>query len=312
MENVLVTGGAGFIGSHLVERLVREGYNVKVLDNFSTGDKDNLRNVIDDIEILDIDIQNKVEVWNSMKGIDYIFHEAAMTSVEESVKNPAKCWKVNITGTLHVLNGAVKNNVKRVVLASSAAVYGTNMQLPKRENMDTSPVSPYGDSKTMNEINAKQFYKNNGLDCVCLRYFNVYGPRQSPNSSYSGVISKFIGRMSNDMQPIIYGDGKQTRDFIYVSDVVEANILAMKSKKAPGLTFNIGRGIQTSLLDLVSEINTIFEKSLVPHFRDSKKGDIKYSYSDISKAKEILDFNPNIILKEGLVKTVKWFNEPKD
>lgn len=311
METVLVTGGAGFIGSHLTEKLVGEGYSVKILDNFSTGKETNLSEIIKDVEIIRCDIQEKDNVWNSLKGVDYVFHEAAMASVEESMKNPARCWKINITGTLHVLNGAVKNNVKRVILASSAAVYGGSLQLPKKEDADPEPLSPYGNSKVMNELSAQQFHKEQALDCVCLRYFNVYGPRSDPNSPYSGVISSFIGRMINDMQPIVYGDGKQTRDFIYVEDVVEANLLAMKSKKAPGLSFNVAAGKQTSLLELIDAINSVLGKNLVPHFRDVKKGDIKYSYADVKKAKQLLGFKAKTGLKEGLEKTIEWFKHPK-
>ncbi len=311
METALVTGGAGFIGSRLAERLVKDGYSVKIIDDFSTGKEENLEKIKKDVEILKFDIQDRQKVWDSLKGVDYVFHEAAMTSVEESIKNPAKCWKINITGFIHVLNGAVKNNVKRVILASSAAVYGGSLQLPKREDMDMQPISPYGNSKVMDEINARQFQKEKGLDCISLRYFNVYGPRQDPNSPYSGVISSFIGRMMNDMQPIIYGDGKQTRDFIYVDDVVEANILAMKSKKAPGLSFNVASGKQTSILGLVDAINTVLRKKLVPHFRDPRKGDIKHSYADMKKTKELLNFQTTIGMKEGLEKTIEWFKRPK-
>lgn len=311
METALVTGGAGFIGSHIAERLVKEGYRVKILDDFSTGKGENLKEMGKKAEVIKLDIQEKDKVWEALKGVDYVFHEAAMTSVEESIKNPARCWKINITGTLHVLNGAVKNNVKRVILASSAAIYGGSLQLPKREDMDPNPISPYGNSKVMAEINAQKFHKNEGLDCVSLRYFNVFGPRQDPNSPYSGVISSFIGRMANDMQPIIYGDGKQTRDFIYVGDVVEANILAMKNKKAPGLSFNVATGKQTSILELVDAINSILGKKLVPHFREERKGDIKHSYADVKKAKEMLEFEANATLKEGLEKTIEWITHPK-
>ncbi|MFA5049542.1 MAG: SDR family NAD(P)-dependent oxidoreductase [Candidatus Micrarchaeia archaeon] len=311
MENVLVTGGAGFIGSHIAERLVADGYKVKIFDNFSTGKEENIEKIKKDIEIIKGDMQEKEQVWDALKGIDYVFHEAAMTSVEESIKNPARCWKINITGTVHLLNGAVKNNVKRVIIASSAAVYGGSMQLPKKEDMEPNPVSPYGNSKAMNELSAQQYGQSQALDCVCLRYFNVFGPRQDPNSPYSGVISSFIGRMVNDMQPIVYGDGKQTRDFIYVDDVVDANISAMKNPRAPGLTFNIATGKQTSILELVDAINSVINKSIVPHFREDRAGDIKYSYADTIKAKEILEFEAKTLLKDGLRKTIDWFRHKK-
>ncbi len=309
METALVTGGAGFIGSHIAERLVKEGYSVKVLDDFSTGKEENLKKIKKDIEIIRGDIQIKDVVWDAIKGVDYVFHEAAMVSVAESIKNPAKCWKVNITGTQHIFNGAVKNNVKRVMIASSAAVYGNKLELPKREDMDTSPVSPYGDSKVMNEINAIKFYNENSLESVCLRYFNVFGPKQESDSPYSGVISKFIGKMSNGEAPTIYGDGRQTRDFIYVSEVVEANMLAMKEKKAVGLTLNIATGKQTSLLTLIDAINSILGKHIAPTFAEERKGDIKHSYAEVKKAKEMLGFEAKVGLKEGLEKTIEWYSQ---
>ncbi len=312
METALVTGGAGFIGSHIAERLVKEGYSVKILDDFSSGKEENLSAIKKDVEIIRGDIQTKDVVWDAIKGVDYVFHEAAMVSVSESIKNPARCWKINITGTQHVFNGAVKNNVKRVMIASSAAVYGNKLALPKRENMDTSPISPYANSKVMNEINAIKFYNENSLESVCLRYFNVYGKKQDPSSPYSGVISKFIGCMSKGKEPMIYGDGRQTRDFIYVSDVVEANMLAMKEKKAVGLTLNIATGKQTSLLALIDAINSILGRKIHPHFEDAKEGDIKHSYADVSKAKEMLGFEAKIGLKEGLEKTIEWYKQLKN
>ena len=311
MVNSLVTGGAGFIGSHIVEKLLELGHEVRIFDDFSTGNKKNIELFKKDVEIVKGNIQIKDEVRNACKGMDYVFHEAAMTSVSESIKNPARCWKINITGTQHILNGSVKANVKRVMLASSAAVYGDSMNLPKTEDMPIKAISPYGNSKIMNEIEARKYFKEYDLETVSLRYFNVFGPRQDPLSPYSGVISKFIGMMMDRESPTVYGNGKQTRDFIYVKDVVEANILAMNENKAPGLTFNIAMGKQTSILDIIEILNGIMKKKLTPHFEPAQEGDIKHSYADITKAKELIGFEPKWELQKGLKETVKWFKVRK-
>ncbi|MBN2478080.1 SDR family oxidoreductase [Candidatus Micrarchaeota archaeon] len=306
MAKYLVTGGAGFIGSHIAERLLKDGHEVRILDDFSTGKKENIEHLKGKIEVIIGDVSDKNTAWDATKEMDYVFHEAAFTSVQESIKNPGKCWRINITGTQHILNGAVKYGVKRVVLASSAAIYGASMNLPKKEDMEPNAISPYGNSKIMNEISAKKYMKEEGLDTVCLRYFNVFGPRQDHSSEYSGVISKFVDLMMHGERPVVYGDGKQTRDFVYVGDVVEANMLAMKENKAAGLSFNVATGKQVSLLHLIELINEILGTDLKPQFENAKQGDIKFSYADITKAKELLGFEANVGIREGLEKTIEW------
>ncbi len=314
-SKILVTGGAGFIGSHIVEELVNLGHEVIVFDNFSTGKLKNLKSVKNKIEIIHGDISKKNDVFSAVtRDIDYIFHEAALVSVVESIKNPHKCWRTNITGTIHVLNAAKKHNVKKIIFASSASVYGNDPKIPKKESMKTYPASPYAESKLMAEESFKKYEKHFHTKCLCLRYFNVYGPRQDPKSPYSGVISKFIDRMLEDKPPIIFGDGLQTRDFVYVKDIVRANILAMETENHNRI-INIGTGKQTSLLDLIETLNRIlninYEKhpELKPIYKPERKGDVKYSYADITLARHLLKYEPKTKLEEGLRKTIEWIKE---
>ncbi|MBI5061698.1 MAG: NAD-dependent epimerase/dehydratase family protein [Candidatus Aenigmarchaeota archaeon] len=285
MPTSLVTGGAGFIGSHIVDALIAKKHKVQILDDFSSGSLVNIAHISEDkVEVLNGNIYDKETVNIAVEGVDYIFHEAAQTSAVESIKNPAKTWDVNIKGTKLLLNAAVTNKVKKVVIASSANIYGNDPQLPKKEDMNAKPATPYGESKLMDEIMAGQYYEKERLRTVCLRYFNVYGPRQSPDSEYSGVISKFIKIMARGERPVIYGDGKQTRDFVYISDVVDAN-----------------------LHEIVSTINEILGTSLEAGYDLERTGDIRRSVADISKARTLLGFEPKCGLKEGLVKTIEWF-----
>jgi len=304
---VLITGGAGFIGSHIAEALLKKNYEVRILDNFSTGEKENIKGI--KAEVIEGSITDKKTVDEAMKGIDYLFHQAAQVSVADSVKNPARTWDINIKGTKLVLNAAVKNKVKKVIIASSAAVYGDDPQLPKREEMKPQPISPYGNSKLMNEYMAENEHRINGLNAICLRYFNVYGPRQSPKSEYAGVISKFIEKMTKGERPKIYGDGEQTRDFVYVEDVVNANILAMENEKVKSGIFNIATGKETSINELVRTINEILGKNIQPIYEPAREGDIKRSVADITKAKRKLGYEPKYKLKDGLKKTIEWYEK---
>lgn len=306
---ILVTGGAGFIGSHLVEALSRKKYEIRIIDDFSTGKWQNIEKFKNRIEIIRGDISKKEAVEKAMEDVDYVFHEAALTSVVESFKFPLKTWEVNIRGTKFLLNAAEKNKVKRFIFASSAAVYGDEPTLPKRETMGTRAVSPYGESKSIGELTLESSARRTGLKTVSLRYFNVYGPRQDPNSEYSGVISRFIGMMLNEKRPVIYGDGNQTRDFIYVKDVVEANLLVVKKKEAVGQVFNIATGRPTSINELVETINEILGTDIKPIYEKSRLGDIRHSYADITKARTLLGFEPKYTLKEGLKKTIEWFRK---
>ncbi len=307
---VLVTGGAGFIGSHLCEALVKKGYEVTVFDNFSKGNKKNLAGIIDRISLIRGDICNRRDVRGATKGIDYIVHLAAMISVEESISNPKKCYSINVGGTKNVLDGAVLNKVKKVVIASSAAVYG-NAKPPIKETDGCNPISPYGESKLHAEKLALEYYSKysdlNHLSVVCLRFFNIYGPRQNATSPYAGVISKFIYALSENKAPVIFGDGEQTRDFIYVEDVVAAILLSMENERANGEIFNVASGIPITINKLLDRIEQILNKHIRPEYKPARNSDIKHSFADITKASKLLGFKSEYTLEKGLEKTIRSF-----
>ncbi|MDD2655148.1 MAG: SDR family oxidoreductase [Candidatus ainarchaeum sp.] len=303
---ILVTGGAGFIGSHIAEELVRQKHDVRILDNFSAGKMDNIRGFAKKVELIEGTVTSKPTVDDAVKGCDYVFHEAAFVSVAESIKNPVKTWDINIRGTLLVLGAAYRSRVKRVVLASSASVYGDTLALPKREDGSLAPKSPYGESKHINEMNAEKYFRDYKLETVCLRYFNVYGPRQPPSSPYSSVISKFISAALKNEKPVIYGDGEQTRDFIYVKDVVGANLLAMGEKKAAGEIFNVGSGTEVSINQLWKQIAKMAKSKSVPLHEPPRQGDIRRSFASMVKAENVLGFKPQCSLEEGLKETMEW------
>ncbi|MGB9857994.1 MAG: SDR family oxidoreductase [Dictyoglomaceae bacterium] len=292
----LVTGGAGFIGSHIVKRLVEYGGEVVALDNLSSGKIDNLNEVIKEIHFVEGDIRDLDLLIGLSKNVDYIFHESALTSVIESTEDPLKCNEINIRGTLNVFIAGLKNNVKRIIYASSSAVYGDSPVLPKKEDM-----------KYVSELYSKFFCDIYHLDIISLRYFNVYGPRQDPFSPYSAVIPKFITSLLKDEPPTIYGDGKQTRDFIYVEDVVNANILAIEKNYLSNKIFNIATGRGVSIIELFEMISKIMNKKIEPKYAPPRKGEIKDSYADISLAKKELGFEPKFSLKEGLKRTIEWY-----
>jgi nucleoside-diphosphate-sugar epimerase len=302
----LVTGGAGFIGSHIVEELIKKKAEVRVLDNLSAGKKENLPEK--GIEFIKGDVTDRSILENAMKDIDYVFHEAAQTSVAYSFTHPKTTWDINIRGTKLLLNAAVKSGIKRFIFASSAAIYG-NALPPLKEEKDPKPISPYGDSKRMGEILMNEYFEKEGLDTVSLRYFNVYGPRQNPDSEYSGVISKFTKLLSQNKRPTIYGTGSQTRDFIYVKDVVEANIAAMNANKTKAQAYNIATGSAISINELFKVLKAVFKSELDPIFEPEKKGDIKYSFADVTKAKTDLGFNAKTSIESGLKKTIDWVNK---
>ncbi len=309
MATYLVTGGAGFIGSHIVERLVELGHNVKVLDNLIAGNMENLSSVIDKIEFIDGDIRNLELLKEITKGVDYILHQAALRSVPKSVENPLEYDEVNVHGTLNVFVAARDNGVKRVVYASSSSVYGDQPQLPEREDMLPLLVSPYAASKLANEYYARCFYYNYGLETVGLRYFNVFGPKQSLDNQYAVVIPKFITSILKDEPPPIHGDGSQTRDFTYIDNVVDGNLLACEKEGIAGEVFNLACGQSCSVLDLVKYINEILGKDVKPVFTPPRPGDVKHTLADITKVKEKMGFNCKVDLMEGLRRTVKWFKE---
>lgn len=310
----MVTGGAGFIGSHIVDRLINDGFEVKVLDNFISGSLQNLAHHQErkNFKIIKGDIRNFEIVKESLEDVDVVFHEAALASVTLSVENPIETNEVNVTGTLNLLKASVNQNVKRFIYASSAAVYGETPSPRKTEDMIPNPTSPYGVSKLAAENYVKLFYKVYGLETVSLRYFNVYGPRQrfDIQCAYGGAITIFLNRLLRNMPPIIFGDGEQTRDFVYVQDVVEANMLALDSKKAAGEVFNIGTGKDISINQLAELLKNLMDRKDIKNiYADPRPSDVKHGYADITKAKQILGYNPKYSIRKGLAILVNWYKK---
>jgi len=312
MARYLITGGAGFIGSHLTQRLVEMGEEVLVYDNLLTGKVSNIKDVLGSVAFIEKDIRDINALIDTAKGCDYIIHLAAIPSVPLSISEPALTNEVNITGTLNVLIAAREGGVCRVVYASSSAVYGDQFpEMAKNEEMSVKPLSPYATQKAAGEYYLRNFYENYGLETISLRCFNIFGPRQDPNSQYSGVISKFVTRMARGLPPYVEGDGKQTRDFTYVSNVVDALILASKrdSKDVAGKAFNIGCGIPASLLTLIDNITKVTGVRAKPEFGPPRQGDIRYSYADITLAKRYLGYMPKADLYQGLEETIAYYRE---
>jgi UDP-glucose 4-epimerase len=301
-QKFVITGGAGFIGSNLAEALAKNN-DVTVIDDLSAGKPENLAGL--DVKFVKGSITNLDLLNQSFQGTDCVFHQATIASVKKSIDDPAKTNEVGISGTLNVLLAARDAGVRRVVMASSAAVYGSSPQLPKTEDMPPDPISPYAVTKLAGELYAKNFQELYGLQTVPLRYFNVFGPRQDPSSEYSGVISRFISALLSGNQPTIYGDGEQTRDFVYVKDVVKANILA--SRSATGV-YNIASGKSTSLNALVATIANIMGVEACPRYATARPGDIRHSLADIRRAKS-LGYSPDYSLEDALRETISWFGE---
>jgi UDP-glucose 4-epimerase len=304
----LVTGGAGFIGSNISEELLKRGYEVRIYDNFATGRRENIADFENDIELFENDIRDYDTLLKAVKGVDVILHQAALPSVPRSIADPVTSNEVNINGTLNVLWAAKEAGVKRVVFASSSSVYGDNPELPKHEGMVPNPLSPYAVTKLTGEKYCQVFSRLYGLEAIALRYFNVFGPKQDPNSQYSAVIPKFIKSIMNDKQPVIYGDGTQSRDFTYVANVIEGNILAATKDIPGGLVMNCACHGQITLNELVQHINTLFEKDIKPIYADPRQGDIKHSFARIKLIKEKLDFEPLISFPTGIKKTIAHYN----
>lgn len=306
-SKVLVTGGAGFIGSHIVDRLVAEGFEVTVLDDFWSGKMENISNCLNakTLNLVRGDIRDVALVKKVVKDVDAVFHEAALVDVALSVKNPLLFNDVNVVGTLNLLKASVDSGVKRFVFPSSAAVYGDSKPTKKKENMLPNPISPYGASKLAAENYVHAFNNLYGLQTVSLRCFNVYGSRQNPTSSYAGVIPAFISRLLKCKPPIIHGDGKQSRDFVSVDDVVSANMLALESKAAIGEVFNIASGTSITIHRLAKILMRITNNEhLKPVFTRQRVGDIKHCSANISKAEGLLGFHPKINIIDGLSKLV--------
>lgn len=304
----LVTGGAGFIGSNIVRKLLAKGQTVRVLDNFSSGREENLADLKDRIELHDGDIRDYWTVVKAVKGVDYILHQAALPSVPRSVNNPLTSNVVNIDGTLNVLEAARQAGVKRMVMASSSSVYGDTVELPKHEGMVPSPLSPYAITKLTNEYYAKVYYQLYNFETVCLRYFNIFGPYQDPNSFYSAVIPKFIVALTNGESPTVFGDGEQSRDFTYIDNCVEANLLAATADGVAGDYFNVACGGQFTLNYLLDKLREILGVDTKAKYAPPRPGDIKHSYASVDKLKA-KGYDPKIDFEEGLKRTVAFFTD---
>jgi nucleoside-diphosphate-sugar epimerase len=305
----LVTGGAGFIGSNTVDELVRRGHSVVVLDDLSSGKEDNLAELRNKITLIKGSITDIEVVRKAMHDAEYVLHLAARTSVPRSVKDPIETNKINIDGTLNVLVAAKELKVKRVVFAASSSAYGETPTLPKVETMQPQPISPYGVTKFVGELYGQTFGRCYGLENVSLRYFNIFGPRQDPSSPYSGVLAKFCTAFLEDTQPIVFGDGEQTRDFTFVENAVQANLLACEAPNVSGKVFNVGVGGRVSLNDVLRELGRITGKTLEAKYDPPRDGDIRDSQGDISQAREFLGYAPQVTFEEGLARTFEWYRE---
>lgn len=311
-KHFLVTGGAGFIGSNLVEKILELGCKVRVLDNFSTGTEENVKEFIGNknFHLIRGDIRDEKDCHEACQGIDYVLHHGALGSVPMSIDDPKTTNDVNITGTLNMLNAAKYNQVKRFVFASSSSVYGDENTLPKRENNVGMPLSPYAISKFVGELYSRLFFRVYNLPTICLRYFNVFGKKQDPNARYSAVIPIFIKKLLSEERPTIYGDGYQSRDFIYVEDVIDANFRACISERETfGEVFNIATGERTDLRELVNMLCELLSKDVHPIYEAEREGDITHSYADISRSKKILDFAPKMDIYSGLEASIDWYKK---
>jgi nucleoside-diphosphate-sugar epimerase len=307
MAKYLVTGGAGFIGSNLVDALLEAGDKVVVYDDFSTGLK---KNVLDwnpkDAKVVEDDIRDEKALKRAAKGCDYMLHFASIPSVVTSVEDPETSLAVNLVGTMNALLAAREAKIKRFVFASSAQVYGESPVLPKEETMLPTPYSPYGAAKLAGEELARVFYTTYRLETVCLRFFNVYGPRQDPHGEQTGVVARFVGALLAGKTPTVYGDGKQSRDFLYVSDAVEATRLACTAPKAEGEAFNVGSGSRITVGGLLNVLGSLLEREVTPTYAEPRPGDVRHSLAENTKAQEVLGFRPRVGIQQGLVKTLAW------
>ncbi|MCX6561975.1 MAG: SDR family oxidoreductase [Candidatus Aminicenantes bacterium] len=311
VRSCLVTGGAGFIGSHLAEELVRRGFKVRVLDNFSTGKRENLASFREAVDLIEGDVRDLRTCRSAASGMDYVFHEAALASVPLSVEDPFLTDDINVGGTLNMLWAGKEAGIKRLVFASSTSVYGDNPDLPKDEEMSGVPLSPYALSKWIGEKYCQSFSLIYGIPTVGLRYFNVFGPRQDPQSQYAAAIPIFLSRMLGGGRPVIYGDGEQTRDFVFVRDVVEANLLAAETEGVSGQVFNIASAESLSVNALVRTINDVLGTSIEAVYAPARPGDIRHSAADIRKAEAGLGYRPGRDFRRGLEMTAAWFKEKR-
>ena len=309
MERFLVTGGAGFIGSNICKKLVSQGCFVRVVDNLLTGKKSNLADIIDKIEFIQADMGDEDVARSAMKDIDFCLHQGALPSVPRSVDNPAATHRHCLNATFTLLLAARDAGIKRFVYASSSSAYGDTPTLPKIETMQPQPLSPYAAAKLAGEYYAKVFYEVFGLETISLRYFNVFGPHQDPTSQYAAVIPAFVTAILKDEQPTVYGDGKQSRDFTYVDNVIEANLLAAKAKKTCGEVINIACGQAVTVNETIDTINGLVGKNIKPIYTDPRPGDVKHSLADITLAEKLIGFKPKVSFREGLQKAIGWYRE---
>jgi len=305
----LITGGAGFIGSNIALALLEEGQQVRVLDNFATGRPENIESMLSDIELIDGDIRDFWTCLDAVEGCDYVLHQAALPSVQRSVANPLTTNQINIGGVSNMLEAARRHNVERFVFASSSSVYGDTPTLPKIESMIPDPLSPYATTKLTGEHYCKNYFQLYGLPTVCLRYFNIFGPRQDPGSHYSAVIPKFIIALLSGQRPVVFGDGEQSRDFTYIENAVQANLAACTSDRAPGGVYNIACGDRFSLNTLLELLQKTIGSSVEPVYADPRPGDIKHSLADIEAAKQDLGYSVGTDFTAGLDLTVKWYRK---
>ena len=309
MPLYLVTGGAGFIGSHLVEELVRAGEEVRVLDNFLTGRRENLAGIGGRFELIEGDVRDEDACRRAVRGADFVLHQAALPSVPRSLRDPALSNAINVGGTLNMLAASREGGVKRFVFASSSSVYGDDERLPKREGAEGTPLSPYAVTKAAGEKYCRMFHRTLGLPTVSLRYFNIFGPRQDPSSQYAAVIPLFITALMEGRAPMIFGDGSQSRDFTYIANVVRANILACRAEGAPGRTVNIACGGRTTVNELALSLQDILGVRRDPVHGEPRPGDVPHSWADLGLAETVLGYRPEVDLRTGLERTVLWFKE---
>ncbi|MGH9803198.1 MAG: SDR family oxidoreductase [Blastocatellia bacterium] len=305
----LVTGGAGFIGSHIAEALVKRGDRVRVLDNLMTGKRENLAHLAGKVEFIEADIRDYTATRQAVEGVNIVYHEAAIPSVPRSVAEPQLNHEANVNGTFNVLMAARDAGVKRVIFAASSSAYGDTEVLPKTETMLPNPLSPYAAAKLVGELYCQVFTQVYGLETVALRYFNVFGPRQDPTSPYSGVISKFVTSLLNNQAPTIFGDGEQSRDFTYIANVVDANLRAAEAPEAAGQVMNLGIGQRITLNQLFEELQKIIGTNLKPEYKEIRAGDVRHSLADIARAENLLGYQPLVGFAEGLKYTVDWYRE---
>ena len=307
MAHYLVTGGAGFIGSHIARRLLADGHRVRVLDNLSTGNMDKLADVIDRVEFVKGDLRQEADCQAACAGVEMVFHEAALPSVPRSVEDPQTFHDNNINGTFQLFLAAQEAGCRRIIYAASSSAYGDQPTQPKRETMLPAPLSPYAFNKLAGEYYARVFYESYGLETISLRYFNVFGPHQDPTSQYAAAISAFVSALLRGEQPIVYGDGEQTRDFTHIDNVVEANMLAAAAETTQGQVINIACGESVTINQVISAINKLLGAHVTPRYAPARAGVVTHSLADITLAREVIGYEPHLMFEDGLARAIEWY-----